>query len=50
VQAIDDRGSALFSHAALTPVVDFVRIDEVLLITGDRVQDVTAFFSGRAGG
>ena len=44
VRAIEDRGSALFSYAALTPVVDFARIDEVLLVTGDRMQDVTAYF------
>lgn len=50
VQAVDDRGSALFSYAAVTPIVDFVRIEEVLLITGDRVQDVTAHFPGPAGG
>jgi rod shape-determining protein MreC len=44
VSAIDDRGSALFHYAALTPVVDFARIDEVLLVTGDRMQDLAAFF------
>jgi rod shape-determining protein MreC len=44
IRAIEDRGSALFSYAALTPVVDFARIDEVLLVTGDRMQDVTAYF------
>src|SRR5437870_4175304 len=31
VRAIDDRGSALFHYATLTPIVDFSRIDEVLL-------------------
>jgi rod shape-determining protein MreC len=50
VQSIDDRGSALFSYATLAPAVDFARIDEVLLITGDRMQDVTAFFPGATGG
>jgi rod shape-determining protein MreC len=44
IRSIEDRGSALFSYAALTPVVDFARVDEVLLITGDRMQDVTAYF------
>ncbi|HEV8641122.1 MAG TPA: rod shape-determining protein MreC [Methylomirabilota bacterium] len=44
VRAIDDRGAALFSYAHLTPVVDFARIDEVLLVTGDRMQDMTAYF------
>lgn len=50
VQTIEDRGSALFSYATLTAVVDFARIDEVLLITGDRMQDVTAHFPGQSGG
>ena len=44
VQSIDDRGSALFHYAALTPVVDFGRIDEVLLVTGDTSHDVAAHF------
>jgi rod shape-determining protein MreC len=45
VRAIDDRGSALFHYAALTPAVDFGRVDEVLLLTGDRAKDVTAYFA-----
>lgn len=49
VRAIDDRGAALFSFATLAPAVDFARIDEVLLITGDRMQDVTAFFPEPSG-
>jgi len=44
VRAIDDRGSALFSFATLEPSVDFAKIDEVLLVTGDRMEDVTAYF------
>jgi len=44
VRAIDDRGSALFSFATLEPSVDFAKIDEVLLVTGDRTEDVTAYF------
>ena len=44
VESIDDRGSALFHYAALTPVVDFARIDEVLLVTGDTSHDVAAHF------
>ena len=44
VRAIDDRGSALFHYAVLTPVVDFARVDEVLLLTGDSKQDVAAAF------
>jgi rod shape-determining protein MreC len=48
VRAIDDRGSALFHYAVLTPVVDFARVDEVLLLTGDTRHDVAAAFA--AGG
>jgi rod shape-determining protein MreC len=44
VHAIDDRGSALFHYAALAPVVDFARIDEVLLVVGDAAHDVAAAF------
>jgi rod shape-determining protein MreC len=44
VRAIDDRGSALFHYAQLTPAVDFARIDEVLLIVGEGSHDVAALF------
>jgi len=44
VRAIDDRGSALFHYALLTPVVDFGRVDEVLLVTGERMSDLAGFF------
>lgn len=44
VRAIDDRGSALFHYAVLAPVVDFARVDEVLLLTGDTKLDVAAAF------
>jgi rod shape-determining protein MreC len=44
VRAIDDRGSALFHYAVLAPVVDFARVDEVLLLTGDAKKDVAAAF------
>lgn len=44
VTAIDDRGSALFHYAALAPAVDFGRIDEVLLVTGDTAHDIAAHF------
>jgi len=50
VRAIDDRGAALFHYAALSPVVDYARIDEVLLVTGDLMQDLTAFFVAPSGG
>jgi rod shape-determining protein MreC len=44
VRAIDDRGSALFHYALLAPVVDFARVDEVLLVTGEQMPDFAAFF------
>ncbi len=44
VRALDDRGSALFHYAVLTPAVDFSKVDEVLLITDDRRQDLAAHF------
>lgn len=46
VRAIDDRGSALFHYAQIAPAVDFARIDEVLLLTGDAARDVAAHFPG----
>jgi rod shape-determining protein MreC len=49
VRAIDDRGSALFHYAQLTPAVDFARIDEVLLIVGEGTHDVAAIFEGNGG-
>lgn len=47
VRAIDDRGSALFHYAQLAPAVDFARIDEVLLLTGDGARDMAGFFPER---
>jgi rod shape-determining protein MreC len=44
VRAIDNRGSALFHYANLTPVVDLSRIDEVLLVTGNTTHDIAANF------
>ena len=44
VRAIDDRGSALFHYAVLAPVVDFARVDEVLLLTGAARHDLAAAF------
>jgi rod shape-determining protein MreC len=44
VRTIDNRGAALFHYAELTPAVDFARVDEVLLVTGDAQRDLTAFF------
>ena len=48
VRVIDDRGSALFHYAQLTPAVDFARIDEVLLIVGEGAHDVAGLFPGSA--
>ena len=45
VRSIDDRGSAMFHYATLTPSVDFSRVDEVLLLTEPpNARDVTAYF------
>jgi rod shape-determining protein MreC len=44
VRTIDDRGSALFHYANLSPAVDFARIDEVLLIVGEGAHDVASLF------
>jgi rod shape-determining protein MreC len=44
VRVIEDHGSALFHYAVLSPSVDFARIDEVLLLTGDTAHDVAAHF------
>ena len=44
VRAIDDRGSALFHYALLAPVVDFARVDEVLLVWGEAMPDLTTAF------
>jgi hypothetical protein len=44
VVSIDDRGSALFNYAQVAPVVDFARIDEVLLIVGEGAHDVAGLF------
>ena len=44
VVAIEDKGSALFHFAVVAPAVDFARIEEVLLLTGQTAQDVAAVF------
>ena len=36
VVRVEDKGSALFHFAVLAPVADFARVEEVLLLTGDR--------------
>jgi rod shape-determining protein MreC len=45
VATIEDKGSALFHFAVLTPTVDFARIEEVLLVTGESTRDVAGLFS-----
>jgi rod shape-determining protein MreC len=45
VKAIEDKGSALFHFAVVTPAVDFARLDEVLLLTGQSAQDFAGFFT-----
>ena len=45
IQSIDDRGSALFHFAALGPVVDFSRLEDVLLVMNPGgAPDLTALF------
>jgi rod shape-determining protein MreC len=44
VIAIEDKGSALFHFAVLAPVVDFGRVEEVLLLTGQTTQDLASLF------
>ena len=41
---IEDKGSALFHFAVLAPAVDFSRVEEVLLVTGQTTQDIAALF------
>jgi rod shape-determining protein MreC len=45
VHAIDDRGPALFHYAGLEPAVDFARVDDVLLVTGETRRDLAAYFT-----
>jgi rod shape-determining protein MreC len=50
IQSIDDRGSALFHFAVLAPVVDFARLEDVLLVTDQGgAPDLTAFFGAGEG-
>jgi rod shape-determining protein MreC len=44
VVKVEDKGSALFHFAVLAPAVDFSRVEEVLLVTGQTTQDVVALF------
>ena len=44
VVKVEDKGSALFHFAVLAPAVDFSRVEEVLLVTGQTTHDVAALF------
>lgn len=44
VTAIEDKGSALFHFAVVAPAVDFARVEEILLLTGQSTQDVAGLF------
>ena len=44
VVKIEDKGSALFHFAVLAPAVDFSRVEEVLLVTGQTSQDLAVLF------
>ena len=48
VTAVEDKGSALFHFAILAPAVNFGRLEEVLLLTGQSAEDLAAAF-GRDG-
>jgi rod shape-determining protein MreC len=45
VAAIEDKGSALFHFAVVAPAVDFARIEEVLLLTGETARDLATLFA-----
>jgi len=45
VARIEDKGSALFHFAVLTPAVDTSRVEEVLLLTGQTTQDLAGLFT-----
>jgi rod shape-determining protein MreC len=44
VVAIEDKGSALFHFAVVAPAADFLRVEEVLLLTGQTTQDIATLF------
>jgi rod shape-determining protein MreC len=45
VVSIEDKGSALFHFAVVTPAVDFSRVEELLLVTSQPTQDVAGLFT-----
>jgi rod shape-determining protein MreC len=50
VRNLDQKTTGLFHHAILEPLVDLASIDEVLLVTGNRSTDVSAYFAIPSGG
>ena len=44
VTSVEEKGSALFYYAVLAPVVDFARVEEVLLLTGRTASDLAPHF------
>lgn len=44
VTAVEEKGSALFHYALLAPVVDFARVEEVLLLTSQTSADLLSHF------
>ncbi|MBI4611718.1 MAG: rod shape-determining protein MreC [Candidatus Rokubacteria bacterium] len=47
VSAVEDRVSGLFGYAGLAPVVDFSRVEEVLLLVSQSAADLGAHFASR---
>lgn len=45
VVRVEDKGSALFNFAVLSSAVDFNRVEEVLLVTGQSTQDLATLFT-----
>lgn len=44
VSAVEERASGLFRYAGLAPVVDFARVEEVLLLVGQTAADLASYF------
>jgi hypothetical protein len=44
VVAVEGKGSALFHYATLEPVVDYTRVEEVLLLTSQTPEDLASHF------
>lgn len=49
VAQVEGRGSALFQFARLVPVVDFARVEEVLLLTEQSGADLSPYFAVPSG-